>query len=562
LDTAGTVVVDIDYASGSSQNTVGNLELLGGTFALSNNQLYISGDLLITGTVNGGTRDLTIAGTTTFGTGAVVTLDEFYPNGGLSLGSGSALAANTARVTTLSQGLGTLSATNLQLGNVAGIPAGFTFTNLEVRGATAMGRSITVPGNLTIPWQTPNFGALEVGAYTLTVAGNFTLNGRLVMASPLGVVDVGGNFLGTGTNGCTGQADRLPTALTAGEIRVAGNFDIGCNSTAFIPSPAHRLVLDGALPQTLRFSEPADLTSAVSGGYVGTLVVRNTSGVTVTATRLLMSGDLVLEAGALLTAPQLLVNGGLASDAGASLLATTMRVNNLVTPDLGDISVGTLTVDGLASTVPEWSFEDLVVATPTALVADHVLPGELTISGSQGGALTLAGRSLNVAGNATLSGPLVMSDPQDLLLVGGNILVNPASCAMSGASTLAAGTISIGGNFVAVNCAGHYAAGLAHRTLFAGSTPQTLSITTAQNRLGQFEVGAGSSLTLLSGIRVEANALVQGTLTNNAGRTLTVVGTLEQTSAAVINNLGTITVTGACVFDPAGTRTGNAIVCP
>jgi hypothetical protein len=86
------------------------------------------------------------------------------------------------------------------------------------------------------------------GSRTVAVTGNFTTSGSgsLSMTTTTDSLDINGNAtFGGGAS-----------TLSAGRIRLAGNFSQTTTSTAFAATGSHRTVLDGAAAQSISFANP------------------------------------------------------------------------------------------------------------------------------------------------------------------------------------------------------------------------------------------------------------------------------------------------------------------
>jgi hypothetical protein len=131
------------------------------------------------------------------------------------------------------------------------VGAGYTYTNVRVLGAASFAGSVGIAGNLTVT----GAGNLNTGGNQITVAGNLTTQNTsvLTMQNAAGVLDVAGDvsFGGGSTN----------TRLTAGTLRVGGNFAQAGNAAAFAPTVSHLTILDGSAPQTVSFANPGTTTS-------------------------------------------------------------------------------------------------------------------------------------------------------------------------------------------------------------------------------------------------------------------------------------------------------------
>jgi hypothetical protein len=137
--------------------------------------------------------------------------------------------------------------------NAATIPIGaaYSYNNVRVLNAATFAGSESMTGNLTVA----GTGNLTIGAHEITVGGGFATQNTalLTMQNAAGVLAVSGNatFSGGNTN----------TRLTAGTLRVGGNFAQTTLASAFVASGNHLTVLNGSGAQSVSFANPGATTA-------------------------------------------------------------------------------------------------------------------------------------------------------------------------------------------------------------------------------------------------------------------------------------------------------------
>jgi hypothetical protein len=113
------------------------------------------------------------------------------------------------------------------------ISSGVSFEDLELNGSHRLSSSVHVPGNLSV-------SSLDISSYALSVDGNLTVGGQLIMTQPTAVVDVSGSvtfFVFSGSS---------PSVLSAGVLRAHGGIDVPWfGTTSFAASGDHRVELVG-----------------------------------------------------------------------------------------------------------------------------------------------------------------------------------------------------------------------------------------------------------------------------------------------------------------------------
>lgn len=168
--------------------------------------------------------------------------------------------------------------------------------------------------------------------------------------------------------------------------------------------------------------------------------------------------------------------GGLQLEAGATLTLnsgdTLTSLGTILIPAAAQVTgAGQLGLNGTTQLL-SGTVANLVVSNTAQLAATTHVTGDVSIAGS--GSLTVNGQALTVGGNVTLggNGQLVMTGAADSVDVTGSFTAGGSS---SGAS-LSAGKLVLRGGFAQLpTFSDNFSATGTHQTIFAGSTPQTLS---------------------------------------------------------------------------------------
>jgi Tol biopolymer transport system component/alpha-tubulin suppressor-like RCC1 family protein len=489
---------------------------------------------------------LTGAGTVTVGDSLVTVAGSNVTTASMRVGGGMAVAGTFGPGTTEFFGTG------------VGIQAGLGYQNVVVSGTASLTGPTTVTGNLTV-----SDGALTVNGQRVTVTGDLQMQGngngsvgtgaRLIMQNAADTVLVQGNatFAGGVTTGL----------LTAGVLGVAGDFSqlyVGSNWAAFAASGTHKVVLNGAATQTVRFDSPAGAPGQRS--FFQDLEIASASGATVT-TNAVINGKLWVTASAPVTGTgTLTVGDSLVTVAGSSMTPAGVRLGGGMAIN-GTFSPTTAEFFGTNQVIPVGLGYQNVLVTGAASFAGAVsLPGALTVAGGgsltlagatgvtgdltvNDGALTLNGQHVTVAGNLQIQGNgngnvgtggrVLMLNPADTLVVQGNATF------AGGASTglLSAGVLRIAGNFSQVYVGSNWAAFAAsgtHRVILNGGAAQTVHFDSPTGAPGQRSffhhlelANASGGVTLSSAVfangELRARSGAQQSLAG-AGNGLTVTG--------------------------------------
>ena len=243
-------------------NRVGAAHLNSGTMSITGGDLTLTQSGTTPSFTNSGTIDVATARALRIGTGAITNAAGAFIQG-LGIFEAGTLAsftnAGTVNIALARIGDGFTSTGAFQPGTAeffaatATIPvgAGYAYNHVRVLGAATFGGSTTIGGNLTVV----GTGNLTIGAHEIGVAGDFATQNTavLTMQNAAGVLSVAGNvtFGGGSTN----------TRLTAGALRLAGNFTQTGNAAAFAASGGHVTVLNGTGAQGVAFTNPGSGTT-------------------------------------------------------------------------------------------------------------------------------------------------------------------------------------------------------------------------------------------------------------------------------------------------------------
>jgi hypothetical protein len=258
--------------------------------------------------------------------------------------------------------------------------------------------------------------------------------------------------------------------------------------------------------------------------------------------------------GAVTGTDTLYVGGSVTTSPGTSLGQPGLEVGGALSLG-GAYTVGLTNLLGTGQTIPAGNYVS-VAATGGSTTAG----GALTLSGDlivrNSGSLTLAGRTA-VAGNVTVSantltlgghtlavggylwtngGALVMTSALDSALVTG-----PATFAGADETgKLTAGVLVVSGNFTAPGApsAAAFVASGTHKTVLAGTQPQTVTQAYAGNNTSHFQdlVFAGTgAVSLSSRVAVQGNLSVTGTGAVTGSDTLYAGGNFTTGTGTTVN---------------------------
>ena len=377
-------------------------------------------------------------------------------------------------------------------GNATAFPAAIT-TNLFVTAAWNLPNPVTLTGDLDVM-----SGNFWLDTHVVTVNGNAQFSGtsRLYMTAIASALDVTGNLTMITSTSLDGY-------LTAGTVRIAGNFTQAGNGASYRATGTHATEFNGSGAQTLTFTTPGNTGSF---SRFSDLIVSNTGG-TVTGTSSVYvggTGDVNSGAALDLSGQQLYVTGGLLDPAGG-------------------LTVPTVYVNGNATAFPTNLNAALIV------VANWSLPNDVTVSGVttvNNVTLTFDAHTLTANSNFIITGTngrIYMNNAASTLDANANFSTTGTS--MDG--YLINGRLEVAGNFTVAGANGAaFRATGSHTTVFDGSGAQSMSFA--------FPGPAGGS-----------SQFMNLDITNPGG---------VVSAASFIYATGTVDVTGANSFDLTGQR--------
>lgn len=447
-------------------------------------------------------------------------------------------------------------------------------------GTVALAGITNVNGDLNVRSPLGGVANLDLAARTLNVTGNFITSGdagsatdnfgTFTMDGGADVLDIGGNvqlFGGISTN-----------KLTAGIMRVAGNFTAGCgNHFEFRAAGTHTVVMDGVTAANvsicfsgetenrfanLQITNPAGVTFVIAAVVTGDLTVgagatANFAAAFNGTTRVL--GNVTSGAGSTMTGPAGLAVGGVLSVAGSYSVGTTQFIGS----------------DG--QVVPVLSYQNVVINVDgTAVLAGATtLTGNLEVLSPLGGSanLDLNGKTLHVMGNfrtgadpgvnGPTRGTITMDASNDLLDIDGNANFDGGNTV----GKLTAGEIRLAGNFgiICGNNSEFHGSGT-HLVVLDGTAAQTVNFCFGSfatntffdlritNTVGVTVTSAGAfvadDLDVLGGMIVNGSLTIGDTFTLHNGSSLNNTSTI--TAATCVNNGGTVTNSGTLTCTAGG----------
>ncbi|MEO5802540.1 MAG: autotransporter-associated beta strand repeat-containing protein [Verrucomicrobiota bacterium] len=351
---AGAIAVNATAKLGDSANL---LELAGGTLEISisrviTNQISVTGDSQLSGSVGAGTRTLT------FLTGSFTTT------------SGSLKIRNTGTGGGISVRLrsGDLNITRpIQIGQVG--DANGAATNAFLRCDHQSGGDQIISGDLSGPGIFERNSNLSLGGFRTILTGNNSYSGR---------TDLRGGFVGIGSDTALGtsfinigQDPQLLGFFAHGSARTVPNNIVFEATTA----AATNLVLTGPLPLTFSGSmtlHPGNSSRlTVSNGMVATIsgIISGTTGLEKTETAtLILSGANLYGGNTIVNGGTLLVNNTAGSGTGAG----NVTINSGLIGGSGRIT-GTLTVNSGGTLSPGASIGTLVVSNNVTLAGNTLI---------------------------------------------------------------------------------------------------------------------------------------------------------------------------------------------
>ncbi len=544
----------------------------GGTHALNGptsgtGNFFINGGTTTVGGAYSQTNTNVNGGTVTFITAP--TLNNYVQSGGTANfnAGGSATSATLSSVSSasvLNLNSGTLSASSYtQIGGAitgtgALTTAGMIWSGgtidttgtLTTSGASTIGATDTLNGAwINNGAASLTGGALTVNALTNTgtfdvTGGTHTLNGP---TSGTGSVNINGGVTTVG-----GAYSQTNTTVTAGSVTFTGtptlnnytqsggtaNLNAGGNATSVNLSGASTLNLSGGALNAASYSQS-------NGAVTGTGALNVSGSLNWTGGTIDTTGTLTTAGVSTISATDTL-NGLWINNGAANLTGGALTVNNFTNTGTFDITGGAQSLNG-----------------PTSGT------GSITING---GATTVGGSYSQTATNVTA----------------GAVTFTGAPTLNNYTQTGGTADLNAGGNAASVNLSGSGTLNLNGGTLITTNYTQsggvldgagTFSASTVYNVTGGTQAGTGATVlapgfTYVPGTTTLGRSLiVQGTLNEIAGDTLTIAAGRTLTINGVLNNAGTITGAGDVVtaassvfnltggtLSGAGATTANGVV--
>lgn len=435
---AGAIAVNATAKLGDSTNL---LELAGGTLEFTigrtiTNQVMITGNSQLSGTVTSGTRLLTLINSSITTPGGSLTIRNTGTGGGVSV----RLRSGDLNITCPIQ-IG-------QEGDANGLAV-----NAFLRCDHQSGGDQIISGDISGPGIFERNSALSLGGFRTILTGNNSYSGR---------TDLRGGFIGIGSDTALGTAPIIigqdPTYLgffSHGAPRVVTNnvtFDIATVSSG---NAATNLILTGTFPLT--FSGAVALPTNTAS--LARLIISNETVATFSgpisstpgfpsgldkqeAGTLILSGDNTYEAGTVVNGGTLLVNNTTGSGTGtgnvtvnAGLIGGTGTIAGSLTVNSGGTlspgaSIGTLTVNNDVTLFGDTFIEiNRTASTNDQLVGVNTLTygGTLTVTNVSG--TLAAGDSFTIftatthAGSFSSINPVTPGDGLEWSLVNGVLSV-------------------------------------------------------------------------------------------------------------------------------------------
>lgn len=446
-----------------------------------------------------------------------------------------------------------------------------TFPNLIIgaNGTIAAAAATTVVGNLLVRSPVGGIANLDVAGQTIHVTGAFETSGeggvptdnfaRFTMDGNADVLDIDGNVNLFGGNSAG--------LLTAGALRVGGNFTAGCgNSWEFLPSGTHQVVFDGTSLQTVSLC----VLNAPTQNHLFNVQVTNAAGANFQG--VIIAGNLTVSTGAsaIFEGPfntLTRISGNVTSSAGSSLSGAAGFAIGGVLSVSGSYAVATTVFAGVGTqNIPVVTYQNVEVRTNgnAMLTGATTIAGNLTIANPPGGSanLTLNGNTLHVTGNfTTLAGTFTMTSASDVLDVDGIVSLSEGNSI----GKLTAGVMRVAGSFTA-GCGTftEFVPSGTHRVVLDGTSAQLVSLcgsTSAvdRNRFFDLTVSNSAGVSYQVSTLVAHDLLLTGSMTVNAGITLNVTNTITVQSGGTLTNGGTINA-GTCLKNAGGTVTNTGTI--
>src|SRR5574341_387829 len=312
------------------------------------------------------------------------------------------------------------------------------FQDLEIAGGvlatTTFATNQLVKGSLIV-----SSGTLDLGANTVTVDGNLSTSGTgvLVMAqgaraAPTMTVKGSATFTGGSTD----------TKLTAGTLKVVGNFSQSGDPKSFAASGTHQVVLGGA-SRSVGFASADSLASHFQ--HLGVFGFNTTT----LASDVYVMGNLRVDTSTTITGPYTLtvhdsIITGFAG--GGTLTPRKVRVGRALAFNSGSFAPDTAEFFRLAGVIPvnvAIAYKSIVVKADSVVLAGSATAAQdVTLAA---GVLDLEGSTLTVGGKFNTQGTgALRSDSTAILDVAGDVTFSGGSTS----ARLTAGTFRFAGNLM------------------------------------------------------------------------------------------------------------------
>ena len=534
----GTLTLDgatVESAVGGSQITLGSQVVIGSggaTFLATSGDINLKGSVSGSGAItkNGSSYFLSLYGNNSHSGTQNVNAGYLVANGSATaLGTGQIVLASGASLGFL--GVGTMTATNdiVLAGNATVI------NGVAGNCIVTFSGSITESGGSRSLAITPNSGVNSrmIFTGTNTYTGGSTLSG--------GVVEVtDGSNLGSGALSLSSTT----LQINGSGVTLSHNVNLSGSSTL---SNANDVTLSGVMAGSGSLAKTGAGTLTLSGTNT------NTGAITVSAGTLALSGGAAVANSTAVT---------VASGATLALNASE-TIGSLAGAGAVSLGASTLTTSGNAST----SFSGAIGGTGGLTKQGS---GTLTLSGAN----TYTGSTTLSAGALTLSGGAALSDSSALTLSAGSTLNLSASetigsLAGTGTVNLGTNTLSAGGDNTSTSFSGAVGGTggltkLGSGTLTLNGTNTFTGATTVS--AGELSLGGGVALADGSDVSVASGALLTlvsaETIASLAGagtvalgnNTLTTSGSTSTTFSGAINGSGGLTKQGSGALTLSGTN--------
>lgn len=388
-----------------------------------------------------------------------------------------------------------------------------TFGGVSFDKAGAYTLSFTAAGPLTVASGGFSVSAGAANVLSLVSGNNQSALGSAAVAAPL-VAKVADTF----GNPVAGVAGTWAVASGGGSLNAtvstsnaAGEFSTGwtLGPTA---GPAHSVTLTVASVTTgspLTFNAAA--TSAL-GNKVWTGA--NGTGLTDPANwsppgAPIATDELVIQAGGpipTLSANATFAKVTIAPTATLNLAGFTLTITGSLDAGTTITGAGSVNLTG-TGTMKGKVVSDVVVTGTYSLAGLDSIVGNLTVSSA--GQITLAGNTLAVTGNLSVTGvgAINMTNVADVMFVDGNASFGGSS------GTMSAGVLVIRGNFTQTGAANSFAPTAGHVTQFFGGAPQSITFSdltgvSSFNRLQIVNAGTTTIATDIRATSIDLNVAV------------------------------------------------------